>query len=100
MRWNADAIITDLEQEPVLRHLQPDLTRLRLGMANDVGEGLLHDPERRDFDRCGERREIRLGAYVHAEATVAALFGLLAQRRQQTELVERRWPERVHVPLS
>ena len=66
-----------------------DGARARLRVARRVGDRLERDPVCGHLDRCGQRRQV--GRAVDDDAKVAVQpGGLLAQRADESELVERR----------
>src|SRR5215831_9216738 len=77
----------DVEPAPIVTHR--DCRAMRFGMADDVVEGLLHDPESGDRDVLGEIPGEVLADHVDREARAAGQgLDVPAERRREAELVE------------
>ena len=97
----APTAVGDLEVQPVRGRVEPHRGRGAGAVPGHVGERLGHDAVRRHLDRGRQVRELLGRGHVdgHRVAVpVAQPDRLLAQRRHQAELVERRRPHRVDHP--
>ena len=81
------SVIRHLEEHAVAGQSEPESTPLRIGVSDDVRQGLLRDPVGGDLDGRGERREVVRPVELENQILAGRLADL-GQRGDQSELVQ------------